>query len=60
MLGLAVEQLVILAAIGIALVVLLVVLRAIFRLTRLFFRLGCIGVIVVVLVAFLLMRGLLV
>lgn len=58
MLGLTVEQLVLLAAIGFGMVVLLVVSRAIFRLTRLIFRLGCLGVIVVVVVAFLLMRGL--
>lgn len=58
MLGLGVEQLLILAGIGVALVVLLVILRAIFRLTRVFFRLGCLGVLIVLAVAFLLMRGL--
>jgi len=56
-LGLAVEQLLILAGVGIALVVLLVVLRTIFRLTRILFRVGCVGVIVVLIVAFALMRG---
>lgn len=56
-LGLAVEQLLILAGVGVALVVLLVVLRTIFRLTRILFRMGCLGVIVVLIVAFALMRG---
>lgn len=57
MLGLAVEQLLILAGVGVALVVILVVLRTIFRLTRILFRMGCLGVIVVLIVAFALMRG---
>jgi hypothetical protein len=56
-LGLTVEQLLILAGVGVALVVLLVVLRTIFRLTRILFRVGCIGVIVALIAAFALMRG---
>lgn len=58
MLGLTGEELVLLTALAIGLVVLLVVSRAVFRLTRLIFRLGCIGAMVVVVVVFLLMRGL--
>lgn len=58
MLGLTVEQLLILAGVGVGLVVLLVVLRALLRLTRVFLRLGCLGVVIVVVVAYALMRGL--
>ena len=58
MLGLTIEQLLILAGVGVALVVLLLVLRAIFRLTRMLFRLGCLGVVVALIIAFALMRGL--
>jgi predicted tellurium resistance membrane protein TerC len=57
-LGLTVEQLLILAGVGVALIVLLMILRAIFRLTRAFLRLGCLGVIIVLVIAFALMRGL--
>jgi hypothetical protein len=34
------------------------ILRAVFRLTRAFLRLGCLGVIIVLVIAFALMRGL--
>ena len=57
LLGLTIEQLMMLAGVAVALVVLLVVLRTIFRLTRILFRVGCLGVIVVLVVAFALMRG---
>ncbi len=58
MLGLTVEQLLILAGVGVGLVVLLVVLRALLRLTKVFLRLGCLGAVIVVVVAYALMRGL--
>lgn len=57
MLGLTLEQFLILAAIGVALAVLLLVLRTVFKLARVIFRLGCLGVIIVLAVAFALMRG---
>ncbi len=57
MLGLTLEQFLILAAIGVALAVLLLVLRTVFKLARVIFRLGCFGVIIVLAVAFALMRG---
>ena len=58
MLDLALEQFLILAGVAVALVVLLVVLRAVFKLTRVIFRLGCLGVIAVLVIAYALMRGL--
>ena len=57
-LDLALEQFLILAGVAVALVVLLVVLRAVFKLTRVIFRLGCLGVIAVLVIAYALMRGL--
>ncbi|MEA3376087.1 MAG: hypothetical protein R6X31_09430 [Anaerolineae bacterium] len=57
MLGPALEQLLILAGVGVGLMVLVVILRAVFRLTKVFLRLGCLGVLIVLGVAFLLMRG---
>ncbi|MGD9030090.1 MAG: hypothetical protein PVG25_09775 [Anaerolineae bacterium] len=57
MLGLTVEQLLILAAIAVALVVLLLVLRTLLKLTKAFLRFGCLGIVVLLAVAFLLMRA---
>ncbi|GEM_PF-4662855 len=57
MLGLTVEQLLILAGIGVGLMLLVVVLRWAFRLARVFLRLGCVGVIIILIIAFALMRG---
>jgi hypothetical protein len=57
-LGLTIEQWLILIGVGVALVVLLLALRVLLRLTRAFLRLGCLGILVLLLVVFALMRGL--
>lgn len=57
MLGLTAEQVLILIAIGGGLLVLLLGLRWIFSLALRFFRLGCIGIIIILVLAFLLMHG---
>ena len=56
--GLAVEQLPILAGVGVALVVLLFVLKTLFKLTKVFLGLGCLGILVVLAVVFVLLQGL--
>ncbi len=58
MLGLTVEQLLILVGIGLGLIVLLAALRWILSLARVFLRLGCVGIIVVLIVIYVLMSGL--
>lgn len=58
MLGLTLEQLLTLAGIAVALVVLLLVLRTLLRLTKAFLRFGCLGIVILLAVAFLLMRAL--
>lgn len=58
MLGLTVEQWLTLVGVAVALVVLLLVLRMLFRLTRAFLKLGCLGILILLAVAFALMRGL--
>jgi hypothetical protein len=57
-LGLTVEQLLVLAGIAVALVVLLLVLRTLLKLTRAFLRFGCLGIAILLVVAVLLMRAL--
>lgn len=57
MLGLTPDQLLILAGVGVALVVLLVVLRALLRLTKAVLRFGCLGIVIVLAIVFALMRG---
>jgi hypothetical protein len=57
MLGLTPDQLLILAGTGVALVVLLLVLRVLFRLTRTVLRVGCLGILIVMAVAFAAMQG---
>ncbi len=57
MLGLTFEQLLILAAIGLGLFVILAGLRWILRLARVFLRLGCVGIIVVLIVVYALIWG---
>lgn len=57
MLGLTVEQVLILIAIGGGLMVLLFGLRWVFSLAMRFLRLGCIGIVIILIIAFVLMRG---
>lgn len=57
MLGLTPDQLLILAGVGVALVVLLVMLRALLRLTKAVLRFGCLGIVIVLAIVFALMRG---
>ncbi|MGD2146688.1 MAG: hypothetical protein PVH41_08345 [Anaerolineae bacterium] len=56
MLGLSLEQLLVLGGVAIALVVLLLVLRTLLKLTRAFLRFGCLGVLILLVIAFVLMR----
>jgi hypothetical protein len=56
-LGLTVKQLLILAGTGVALVVLLAVLRVLLKLTKAFLKLGCLTILILLVVAFALMRG---
>lgn len=58
MLGLTLEQLLILAGVGVALVVLLLVLRALLRVTRQVLRFGCLGIVLVLAIVFVVMRAL--
>jgi hypothetical protein len=55
-LGLTVEQLLILAGVAVALVVLLLVLRTLLKLTRAFLKFGCLGIFILLAVTFALMR----
>jgi len=54
--GLSVEELLVLGGVAIALVVLLLVLRTLLKLTRAFVRFGCLGILVLLAIAFVLMR----
>jgi hypothetical protein len=56
-LGLTLEQWLILVGVGIALLVLLFLLRTVLRITRTLLRLGCFGIIIAVAVIFTLMQG---
>ena len=56
MLGLTVEQLLILTGVAVALVVLLLVLRTLLKLTRAVLKFGCLAIFILVVVAFVLMR----
>ena len=56
MLGLTVEQLFILGGVAVALVLVLLALRTLLKLTRAFLKFGCLGIIVIVVAAFVLMR----
>lgn len=58
MLGLTFDQLLILAGVGVALVVLLLLLRALLKLTKSILRFGCLGVVIILAVIFIVMRGL--
>jgi hypothetical protein len=55
-LGLTVEQFLTLAGIAVALVVLLLVLRTLLKLTRAFVKFGCLGILILLVVSFALMR----
>lgn len=56
MLGLTFDQLLVLAGVGAALLVLLLGLRLILHLTRMVLRFGCLGIVIVLLVVFVGMR----
>lgn len=55
-LGLTVDQLLILAGVGVALVVLLLTLRALLKLTKAVLRFGCLGIVIVLAIVFVLMQ----
>lgn len=57
MFGLTLEQLSILAGAGVGLLVLLLVFRTVLKLTKTVLRFGCLSIIVILAVAFALMRG---
>lgn len=56
-LGLTVDQLLMLAGLGVVLLLALVVLRAVVKLTQALLKVGCLVVLVILVVAFLAMRG---
>ena len=56
MLGLTLDQLLILAGVGVALVVLLLILRALLKLTKVVLRFGCLGIVIVLVIVFVLMQ----
>jgi hypothetical protein len=55
-LGLTLEQLLILAGVGVALVVLLFILRALFKLTKAVLRFGCLGIVIALAIVFVMMQ----
>jgi len=57
MLGLTLDQLLTLAGVAVGLVVLLLVFRTFLRMTKAVLRFGCLGVVIVLVIVFLLMRG---
>mgnify|MGYP006308968713 CR=1 FL=1 len=57
MLGLTLEQLFIIGGVGVALVVLLFVLRAALRATKVVLRFGCLGIVIILAVLFFVLRG---
>ena len=56
-LGLTVDQLLMLAGLGVVLLLALVVLRAVVKLTQALLKVGCLVVLVILVVAFFAMRG---
>jgi hypothetical protein len=56
-LGLTTEQLLMLAGLGVVLLVALVVLRAVVKLTRAMLKLGCVGILILLAVAFFVLRA---
>ena len=56
MLGLSIEQLAILGGVGLALFVLLLVLRAALKATKVVLRLGCVGILTVLIIVFAVLR----
>ena len=57
MLGLTLEQLFIMGGVGVALLVLLFVLRAAMRATKVILRLGCVAIVIILGVLFFVLRG---
>ena len=57
MLGLTLGQLFIMVGVGIALLILLFVLRALMRATKVILRLGCVGIVIILGVLFFVLRG---
>ena len=56
-LGLTTDQLLTLISLGVILLVALLILRAVVKLTKAFLRLGCLGILVILVVLFLVLRG---
>ena len=56
MLGLNLEQLLILAGVGVALVILLWVLKAVLKATRVVLRFGCVAIAIILVILFVVMR----
>ncbi len=57
LLGLAVGQLLILVGVGIVLMVLLFIFKTLLRLTKTILTLGCLGILIVLAVVFVLLQG---
>jgi hypothetical protein len=56
-LGLTMDQLLTLISLGVILLVALLILRAAVKLTKALLRLGCLGILVILVVLFLMLRG---
>ena len=56
-LGLTTDQLLMLAGLGVVLLVALVVLRVVVKLTRAMLKLGCVGILILLAVAFFVLRA---
>jgi len=57
LLGLTLDQLFVLVGVAVALVALLLVLRALLRLTKVVLRLGCLGIVIILAVIFVVMQS---
>jgi len=56
LLGLTLEQLLTLAGVGVGLFVLLLVLKAVLKATKVVLRLGCLGIVIILVVVFVVMQ----
>ena len=56
-LGLTTDQLLTLISLGVILLVALLILRAAVKLTKVFFGLGCLGILVILVILFFVLRG---
>jgi hypothetical protein len=57
LLGLTTDQILTLISLGVILLVALLILRAVVKLTKVFLRLGCLGILVILAVLFFALRG---